>query len=900
MKVPYSWLADWVDIPWEPAELGSRLTMAGFELDGLEGAAPAFSGVVVAEILSAERHPQADKLQVCKVSVGTGEPVQIVCGAANARAGLKSALATVGAVLPAAAGGSAAAPMEIKAAKLRGVDSQGMLASAKELGLAETSAGIIELPADAPVGQSLREYLALDDFVLDLAVTPNRGDAMSVLGIAREVAALTGKGLKGGSVTAASAAAVAPLTVSVQAAGDVGVTAELSYEFTSEVEVLEATDPDTIEAWADDDTGAGPALAVGSSSAGASARSGAAGSAGGAAVGAAGAARAGAVGSAGADPSRDSVAVYLDAPAACPTFVGCVIHGVNNRATTPVWMRERLRRAGVRSISPVVDVTQYVMLELGQPMHAYDLAKLKGDIRVRTAREGESITLLDGKTVEARPDVLLITDAEGPVGAAGIMGGQRTAVSPETVDVFFEIAWFSPHAVAGRSRRWGLVTDASQRYERGVDPTLQQRAMDKALTLLHSIAGGTASQVSVSQSAEHQPVRKPVALRRARLERLLGVGFADDRIAATLSGLQMKVAATADGWLVTPPPHRFDISIEADLIEEVARIIGYQAIPEGDALGPQAFRASPEERAEEHVIVEALAMRGYEEAITFAFVDPTLQKTLFPDVEGLPLANPIASDLAVMRVSLWPGLLRAAVENQRRQQDRVRLFEHGARFSVVNGGIREIDSLAGVATGTRLPEQWGLPREVRVPVDFYDVKGDLQALFTATGCSDSFVFETPGAPLACLHPGRSARILRQGREVGWLGELHPSLVKQLDFTDTPVLFELDMDALGVEKPQYNEISRFPQVRRDLAVVVDETVALSALAERVRLCASSLLCELRIFDVYRGPGVEAGRKSVALGLIFQDISRTLTDQDVEQAIASIVTDLRTSLNAKIRE
>ena len=895
MKVPYSWLADWVDIPWEPAELGARLTMAGFELDGLEGAAPAFSGVVVAEILSAERHPQADKLQVCKVSVGTGEPVQIVCGAANARAGLKSALATVGAVLPAPAGGPAAAPMEIKAAKLRGVDSQGMLASAKELGLAEASAGIIELPADAPVGQSLREYLALDDSVLDLAVTPNRGDAMSVLGIAREVAALTGKGLKGGSVTAASAA-VAPLTVSVQAAGDVGVTAELSYEFTSEVEVLEATDPDTIEAWADDDTGAVPALGNGAAGLGAAgaARPGTVASSAGAS------ARSGAVGSAGADPSRDSVSVYLDAPAACPTFVGCVIHGVNNRATTPVWMRERLRRAGVRSISPVVDVTQYVMLELGQPMHAYDLAKLKGDIRVRTAREGESITLLDGKTVEARPDVLLITDAEGPVGAAGIMGGQRTAVSPETVDVFFEIAWFSPHAVAGRSRRWGLVTDASQRYERGVDPTLQQRAMDKALSLLHSIAGGTAAQVSVTQSAEHQPVRKPVALRRARLERLLGVGFADDRIAATLSGLQMKVAANADGWLVTPPPHRFDISIEADLIEEVARVIGYQAIPEGDALGPQAFRASPEERAEEHVIVEALAMRGYEEAITFAFVDPTLQKTMFPDVEGLPLANPIASDLAVMRLSLWPGLLRAAVENQRRQQDRVRLFEHGARFSVVNGGIREIDSLAGVATGTRLPEQWGIPREVRVPVDFYDVKADLQALFTATGCSDSFVFEAPGAPLACLHPGRSARILRQGREVGWLGELHPSLVKQLDFTDTPVLFELDMDALGVEKPQYNEISRFPQVRRDLAVVVDETVALSALAERVRLCASSLLCELRIFDVYRGPGVEAGRKSVALGLIFQDISRTLTDQDVEQAIASIVTDLRTSLNAKIRE
>jgi phenylalanyl-tRNA synthetase beta chain len=826
-------------------------------------------------------------LQVCKVSVGAGEPVQIVCGAANARAGLKSALATVGARLP--------GDLNIKAAKLRGVESQGMLASAKELGLADTSNGIIELPADAPVGKPLREYLALDDSVLDLAVTPNRGDAMSVLGIAREVAALTGKGLKGTSTAA-------PLTVSVEAPASVGVTAELSYEFTSEVEVLEATDPDTIEAWTDGEgvVAGGPVAAA----AGASVIGGGVGTSPGATPGAAARGGAGSAGAAAASagsvgaarPSRDSVVVHLDAPAACPTFVGCVVRGVNNRASTPVWIRERLRRAGVRSISPVVDVTQYVMFELGQPMHAYDLAKLKGDIRVRTAHPGESITLLDGKTVEARPDVLLITDADGPVGAAGIMGGQRTAVSPETVDVFFEIAWFSPHAIAGRSRRWGLVTDASQRYERGVDPTLQQRAMDRALSMLCSIAGGTASEVSVTQSAEHQPVRTAVQLRRARLERLLGAGFPDDRIAATLSGLQMKVAATADGWLVTPPPHRFDIAIEADLIEEVARIIGYQAIPEADAIGPQAFRAAPEERAEEHVIVEALAMRGYEEAITFAFVDPTLQKKLFPNVDGLPLANPIASDLAVMRVSLWPGLLRAAGENQRRQQDRVRLFEHGAKF--VSG--REIDSLAGVATGTRLPEQWGIPREVRVPVDFYDVKADLEALFTATGQSDSFVFEAPAQAPASLHPGRSARIVRQGREVGWIGELHPSLVKELDFTHAPVLFELEMDALGVEKPQYSEISRFPQVRRDLAVVVDETVALSALAERVRLSASSLLCELRIFDVYRGPGVEAGRKSVALGLIFQDISRTLTDDDVEQAIASIVTDLRTSLNAKIRE
>jgi phenylalanyl-tRNA synthetase beta chain len=855
MKIPYSWLSVWVDIPWRAAELGSRLTLAGFELDGLESAAPPFSDVIVAEILSAEPHPQADKLRVCRVSTGSGEPIQIVCGAANARAGLKSALAVVGAKLP--------GDINIKAARLRGVESQGMLASAKELGLADTSAGILELPEDAPVGEPLREYLDLDDAILDLAITPNRGDAMSVLGIAREVAALTGKGLK-------QAPEVPALSVSVQAQAPatVGVTAELSFEFTGEHEV--------IETWVlpEDADVARSAPKAGRAVAG--------------------------------ERLADTVNVYLDAPAACPKFVGCVIRGVNNRSVTPLWVRERLRRAGVRSISPVVDVTNYVMLELGQPMHAYDLRKLRGDIRVRMGRPQEPITLLDGKTLETGPDVLLITDAEGPVGLAGIMGGQRTAVSADTVDVFFEIAYFSPSAVAGRGRRWGLVTDASQRYERGVDPTLQERAMHKALALLRSFAGGVpnpgivAGQVSVTQAAEHQPVRQAVPLRRSRLERLLGVGFPDQRVAATLSALQMKVVASEHGWQVSPPAWRFDITIEADLIEEVARIVGYQAIPEQDALGPQRFRPSPEERPAEHVVLDALAARGYQEVINFAFVDPTLQQLLFPDRAGLPLANPIASDLAVMRVSLWPGLLRAALENQRRQQDRIRLFEHGAKFAPVNGSIQEVDSLAGLATGLRLPEQWGLERESRLPVDFYDVKGDLEALFAGTGGSDSFVFEAPETPLPCLHPGRAARIRRQGREIGWLGELHPSLVKQLDFTYTPVLFEIDVEALGVEKPVYREISRFPQVRRDLAVVVDETVALSALAERVVLAASSLLCDLRIFDVYRGHGVEAGRKSIALGLIFQDISRTLTDENVEQLMASIIADLRVSLNARIRE
>jgi phenylalanyl-tRNA synthetase beta chain len=832
MKVPYSWLVEWVDVPWAARELGSRLTMAGFELDALEPAAPPFTKVVVAEIVSAERHPQADKLQVCRVSTGQGsELLQIVCGAPNARAGLKTALAMVGSSLP---GG-----LEIKAAKLRGVESTGMLCSAKELGLSDNSAGIIEFAEDAPLGRPLRDYLELDDSILELNVTANRGDAMSIIGIAREVAALAGN-----KVT-------------------------------------------------------GPHVATSNPS------------------------------------SNDRFPVYLDAPAACPTFVGCVIRGVNNRAQTPLRIRERLRRAGVRSISPVVDVTNYVMLELGQPMHAYDFAKLRGEIRVRTAHAGEQITLLDGKTIDVTPDVLLITDKEGPVGLAGIMGGQRTAVSLDTTDVFFESAYFSPDAIIGRSRRWGLLTDAVQRYERGIDPTQQQRAVERAIGLLLSIAGGKPGPVSVTQSPEHQPKRAPVPLRRSRLERLLGVSIPDERVTKTLQALQMRVETTPEGWVATPPAYRFDITIEADLIEEVARIVGFEAIPERDALVPQQFRAAPEEVPLEHIILEALANRGYQEAVTYAFVDPALQTRLFPDRAGLALANPIASDMSVMRVSLWPGLLRAALENQRRQQDRIRLFEHGARFVVTAGvterlarespagATREVDSLAGVACGARLPEQWGVPRDMRGPADFYDVKSDLEALFVATGAERSFVFEP--ASLSCLHPGRAARILRDGREVGFIGELHPLLVRELDFTYSPVLFELDLGgtlsgsagqttaraqqngaqadfaaALAVEKPQHREISRFPQVRRDIAVVVDETVTLSALADRVLSSASTLLHSLRVFDVYRGTGIESGRKSVALGLIFQDISRTLTDDDVDRLMAAVVTDLRESLNAKIRE
>jgi len=795
MRVPYTWLAEWTEIPWDARELGGRLTMSGFELESLEPAAPLFNGVIVAEILAAEPHPRADKLQVCSVSVGSGTPLQIVCGASNARAGLKSALATVGARLP---GG-----MTIDAAKLRGVESRGMLASARELGLAETSSGILELPSDAPVGETLREYLKLDEPVLDLNITANRGDVMSVLGVAREVAALTGK----------------PVT--------------------------------------------GPAIAAPKGR------------------------------------GTGSFPVRLADTAGCPRFAGCIVRGVDNRVATPLWMRERLRRAGLRSITPVVDITNYVMLELGQPMHAYDLAKLKGSITVRPARAGEALTLLDGTRATAEPDVLLIADAEGAVGLAGIMGGERTAVTAETTDIYFESAYFSPEAVLGRARRYGLTTDASQRFERGVDPTQQARAIERAVALLTPFAGGTPGPIEVTEASAELPRRAPVRLRAKQLQRLLGVALPPSLVVQTLERLAMKVTSSADAWQVIPPAYRFDIGIEADLIEELARIVGFEVIPETDAMTSQHFRQLPAERPAEAAVLEALAARGYTEAINYAFVDPALQMKLFPDAASVALSNPIASDLSVMRISLWPGLLRAALENKHRQADRIRLFEHGTRFEVQADGIREIDTLSGIALGSRLPEQWGASKELRAQVDFYDVKGDVAALLAATGDGGSFSFVTGTLP--ALHPGRSARVRRRNQPVGWLGELHPNLVRALDFTYAPVLFELDVEtALAIDRITYQEISRFPQVRRDLAVVIDEEVTLSSLTERVTLAASRLLRDLRVFDVYRGPGLEAGRKSVALGLIFQDISRTLTDDDVERLMASVVADLRENLNARIRE
>jgi phenylalanyl-tRNA synthetase beta chain len=792
MKIPVSWLRDFVDIPWDAPELSRRLTAAGFEVEGVEPAAPAFSGVVVAEIVSIAPHPEADKLRICQVNAG-GASVQIVCGAANARHGLKAPLATVGAVLP--------GDMKIKAAKLRGVESAGMLCSAKELGLATTSSGLLELPADAPVGESIRDYLSLDDVALELKIYANRGDAMSVLGVAREVLALTGgarRNVKAGVVA---------VSKSVPAA-----------------------------------------------------------------------------------------TARVEEPQAAPRLLTRRLTGLNNRGTTPLWIQERLRRAGLRSINPAVDVTNYVLIDLGQPMHAYDAQRLKGTLCVRQARAGEKLTLLDERSIELATDELLIADDSGPIGLAGIMGGQGTGITPETTDVLLEVAFFSPDAIAGRARRHGLQTDASQRFERGVNPQGQAAAMELATAMLLQLCGGEAGAVHEVLDTASLPARAPIHLRRERLALLSGADIADDRVVTTLAGLGMQVTAQGNGWQVVPPAWRFDLAIEADLIEEVLRMVGFDAVQEQPKALPQRFRRHPESRPDERVLLDVLTARGYQESINYAFVDPVLQQRMFPAQRAIALANPIASDLSVMRVSLWPALLRAAAENLSRQQDRVRLFERGRVFLLEGGQLSEVPRVAGIVMGTRLPEQWGSGRDA---ADFFDLKSDVEALLALAGPAVRFEWQ-PGGP-ECLHPGRSATVLREGRAIGWLGELHPSLAAERGVGAACLLFELDItQATEASLPEVMAVSRFPQVRRDLSITVPLDVPLSAVRTRVSVAAGSLLRDLRVFDLYQGPGIESTRKSIALGLIFQDNNKTLKDDEADALMASVAADLSAHLGAKVRD
>jgi len=791
MRVSLAWLREWVETGWDAATLAKRLTMGGIEVEAIEAAAPSFSGVIVGEVLSTERHPGADKLTVCRV-VGAGAPLQIVCGASNVRAGLKTPLALEGAVLP---GG-----LVIRRASLRGVESAGMLCSGRELGLSDEHEGILELPPELETGMTLREALGLEDVILTLNVMPNRGDVQSVIGVAREIAAIADRQLTPPSMDPVPAR------------------------------------------------------------------------------------------------SNSVFPVRLTAPAGCPRFAGRVIEGIDPGARTPVWMRERLRRGGLRPISLVVDVTNFVMLELGQPLHAYDLHRLVSSIEVRHARADERLTLLDGREIVLESDMLVIADQSGPIGLAGIMGGEKSGIASGTTAIFLEAAYFPPGAVAGRARRYRLLTDASQRFERGVDPCGQERAIERATQLLIAIAGGSPGPTVLTGTEPLQQNGQSVPLRPRQAARLLGVEVPQREIEAILRRLGMQVTNDGDALGVIPPSHRFDISIEQDLIEEIGRIYGYDRIPGSDARMPQRAQPATEQAVTRERLRLLLVDRGYQEAITYGFADARLQRLLFPDARALTLTNPISAELGEMRVSLWPGLIEACRFNMRRQQDRIRLCEIGTRFEFEATRLIESQSIAGVVTGRVLPEQWGTENR---DADFYDLKSDVESLFALTGRSSAISYVA--GTLDSLHPGRSAQILDGRTPVGWIGQLQPELARKLDMREAPWLFEIAIEpSFYAEVPVFKEISRYPAIRRDLAVVVDESVTLDELRKSVNLAAKGLLRALQVFDVYRGKGVEPGRKSIALGLILQETSRTLTDGEAETVIAAVIERVKNDLKAGIRE
>lgn len=792
MKFSENWLRSHVPTSVSRDELGAVLTAIGLEVEEVTALGVGLDHVVVARIVSAERHPEADRLQICQVDAGQGEHLQIVCGAPNARPGLVAPLAMIGAQI---------GELKIKPAKLRGVDSNGMLCSAKELGLDSDASGLFELPDDAPVGQTLVEYLGLPDASIEIKLTPNRADCFSIRGIAFDVAA-------------ACASEVVPFD-------------------------------------------AAPVAAVG---------------------------------------TRE-LTIDLAAGAEAPRYVGRVIEGINARAATPLWMAERLRRSGVRPVSLLVDITQYVMLELGQPMHAFDLGTLQGSIGVRRSRAGEVLKLLDGRDAALDDSFLLITDADRPIALAGLMGGFDTRVTDDTTAVFLEAAHFAPAAIMGRGRKLGLHTDAGHRFERGVDPALPRTAIEYATRLVLDLAGGTPAPVTEAVREADLPATATIGLRRARIARVLGIQISDADVERILRALGMDVTATADGWQVTAPSRRFDIAIEEDLIEELARIHGYEQIPTTLPGGASRIAMPSETRLDDLSVRRQLVARDLQETINYAFVDAGLlgQWQLHADV--VALANPLSTELAVMRPSLLPGLVATLGRNAARQLGRVRLFELGRSFHPQAGegtpAPLETQRVAAAVCGDADPQQWGLATR---KVDFHDLKGDLESLAAASGAV--LTFQPSQRPYG--HPARSAEVLRDGVSLGWIGQIHPRLAKAMDIDVDVFAFELDLAPLAARQlPRAAELSRFPSVRRDLAFLVPEAAAWADLEATLRRAVGPLLRQVTLFDRYVGQGVEPGFKSLAMGLILQDKSRTLTDRDVESVVAEAVSAMEREHHARIR-
>jgi len=791
MKFSENWLRSLVDIAADQDALAHRLTMSGLEVEGIEPVGASLDGVVVAEIVGCEKHPNADKLRVCQVAAGDAT-LQIVCGAPNARVGLKAPLARIGARLP---NGT-----EIKQAALRGVESNGMLCSAKELGIDADASGLMELSADAPVGETLENYLGLPDASIELKLTPNRPDCLSVHGLARDVGALFG-------------AAFHPAGIEPQ--------------------------PSAIET---------------------------------------------------------KRAIRLDAGADCPRYLGRVIEGIAPAAKTPLWLAERLRRSGLRPISAIVDVTNYVMIELGQPLHAFDNARVSGTIVVRHAHKGEKLKLLDGSEHELPEKFLVIADDGSALALGGVMGGFDSRVTDDTRDVFLESAHFAPPAIMGRSRELALHSDAAHRFERGVDPELPRKAIERATELLVAIAGGKAGPVVEAVRENDLPKRHAVSLRRDRLRRVLDVEVADAEVERILSALGMKVERTADGWRAAPPSWRFDIEIEEDLIEEVVRVHGYERVPTRAPRGELVVPPMPEARLRAGALRAQLTARDYVEAVCFAFLDASILKQWTLDAGAVALANPLSAELGVMRTSLLPGLVSALTANRRRQQERVRLFELGNVFAAGKDAPVETARIAGVAAGTVHAEQWGVtPRR---PVDFFDLKGDVESMLALTQSAHAFRWEAGGPEW--LHPGQSATVFRGERRVGWVGALHPDLVKTLDVGADVYVFELDLDPIS-ERPLPNAVpvSRFPSLRRDLSFEIAEDVPYARVETLIRDAVGENLADIVLFDRYAGPNPGTNFKSLAIGLILQDRYRTLTDQDADRCRALAVAALEAGCNAKLR-
>ncbi len=791
MKISENWLRTWVNPAIDSEKLSDQLTMLGLEVDDLSPAAKPFTGVVVGEVLTVEQHPDADRLRVTTVNIGSGEPLQIVCGAPNVRAGMKAPVATIGAVLP--------GDFKIKKGKLRGVESQGMLCGASEIDLEDKIDGLLELPADAPVGVNIREYLDLDDNVIDISITPNRGDCFSIRGIAREI----------------------------------GV-----------INQLPVTAPEIKEV----------AASI-------------------------------------ADEKKVVVSTE-----GCPRYLGRVIKNVNTKAATPEWMERALTRSGIRQHSILVDITNYVLMELGQPLHAFDGAKVQGAVQVRQANAGEKLILLNEQEVELQDDVMVIADDEKALAIAGIMGGLSSSVTDETTEIFLESAFFAPLHIAGRARRFGLHTDASQRYERGVDFELPLIAIHRASQLISELAGGEFGPITVAENAAVLPTRDAIELEQAQVDQLLGYNVNSDFITGALTRLGCEVTVKAQGqWSVVPPSHRYDMAIYQDLIEEVARIHGYDNIQISLPVIDTKL-AKYQDQFEVAQLRQTLVTLGYQEAISFSFADLKLEKQLNAAVNPLALANPISSDLAVMRSTLLSSLIPCVQYNINRQQSRVRFFELGLRFDYQNAAsihdLKQIPTLAMIAVGAKTAESWhGKPQAM----DFFDLKGEVEELLAAGRVQVEYV----RSERSWLHPGQSAEILVNGQSIGYLGRLHPSLENELDLGTTWVA-ELDQQAvLQSYVSNFTELSRFPSVRRDIALLISDKINVSEIQQLIEKTGGELLHSTWLFDVYTGQGVEAGKRSLAFALLWQHPTRTLEDAEIKSGMDNILQVLESTYQATLR-